>query len=198
MREYFTDGRAPDPGPKLVERLQAVCPWIFLVCFRDKNANVVVYQANVDEATGQFDEKEPVIGYWLSIEPSYRQNRINRSFRHDREPFGLLDKQLAWGFTARKVGPFKAEFEFKMHDCKMKVRTDPSAKLKAKLFGRFGPTKMYVRSLYVEASERINIFNIKDNCSRLVVSGLDITNKANPRSHVHAIKGSVPDHMRGG
>lgn len=168
---YFEDGPAPDFGNNLITELKKKCPFIFLVCFRDKNKNVVIYQARV-ENNKLLDP--PVEAYWLNLEPSYRDARTKQKIMHDREELGFLDHKFAWGFEQKKKSDTEALFQFNNFKHPMTVKVNNNG---AQLFASKDNRKYLVRSLYIAASENIKIFNLKDNVKELYLSGTDITSK---------------------
>jgi hypothetical protein len=169
--KYFESGPAPDFGPELVTQLKVLCPNIFLVCFRDKNKNVMVYQARV--ANGVLLDP-PVESYWLNLEPSYRDSRRKKGIVHDREEQNFLDRRFAWGFESKRASDKECSFCFKNFNHPMTVKLTPKG---AKLFAVKDGRKYFIRTLYVEASENIKLLNLKDNVKSLCVHGLDVTTK---------------------
>lgn len=166
----FTTGRAPKYSDNLAQELKALNPHIFLVCFRSKNKNVVVYQARVSNDGVLLDP--PVDAYWLILEPSYQRERKRQGIRHDREELGRLDKMFAWGFETKRETDTSASFKFAMFDHDLHIRVDTKG---AKLFTTHSSKKYYIRTLYIESSEHIKLMNIRDNVKRLLVDGFDIT-----------------------
>lgn len=171
MSKYFEDGPAPQYGPNLIAELKKKCPYIFLVCFRDKNQNVVVYQARVEN--GKLLHP-PIEAYWLILEPSYQKARLSKRITHDREELNWMDHKFAWGFEQSRISDTEAKFEFKNfpHAMTVKLQSD-SAQLCAAKNNR----KYLIRSLYVAASEDIHIFNLQNNVKELYLVGVDITEK---------------------
>ena len=172
MPRVFEDGHAPDFSTHLVKDLKDRCPHIFMVCFRDKNQNVMVYQACVDAHGKLLDP--PVEAYWLNLEPSYRQARKAKGIHHDREDLSFLDRTLAWGFETKRRNDHTADFKFKQFDLTMTVKANTKG---AKLLAVMDEKKYFLRSLTVKASENLHLLNIRDNLKSLCVYGLDITKK---------------------
>jgi hypothetical protein len=106
MSNYFTTERAPSAGPKFISEVKKICPFVFLVCFRSKNKNAMVYQLNVKN--GKVDESNPVISYWLSVDEEYRQSNTSPI---DKEPLNMLDKKV-WKHSVEKVK--NNEYRFKI------------------------------------------------------------------------------------
>lgn len=169
--KYFEDKQAPDYGPELVTKLKAICPYIFLVCFRNKNKNVMVYQLRVEE--GKIADP-PIEYYWLNLEPSYRESRRRKRIMHDRESPSFLDNKVAWGYESKRISDTECSFKFKNFDQAMTVKLDSKG---AKLFASKDGHKYFVRTLFITASENIKMINLRDNVKSLCVHGFDITNK---------------------
>lgn len=168
----FTTSKAPKYSPNLAQELKALNPNIFLVCFRSKNRNVVVYQTRVS-ADGKLLDP-PVEAYWLILEPSYQRDRKKHGIQHDREELGRIDKMFAWGFSSTKQSDTGASFKFNMFDHDLHIKVDQKG---AKLFTTHDNKKYYLRTLYIESSEHIKLMNIQDNVKRLSLDGFDITSE---------------------
>jgi hypothetical protein len=174
VHKYFEDGHAPDFGDNLISQLKAKCPYIFLVCFRDKNKNVMIYQARVEHGKLL---NPPIEAYWLNLEPSYREDRKKQNIHHDREEQSFLDKKFAWGFEQKRISDTEAKFKFSnASEAEMTVKLSSSSN-EAQLFFKHQQRKYLIRSLYITASENIQIFNIRNNVKSLSLSGTDITAK---------------------
>jgi len=63
--------------PLALEGGSAVCPAHLFVIERSKNANVVVYDANLG-STGHFDSSKPVVVYWLLSGDKDRREKLTR------------------------------------------------------------------------------------------------------------------------
>jgi len=171
---YFEDGPAPNYGDDLVAQLKVKCPFVFLVCFRDKNKNVMIYQASVEN--GKL-ANPPIESYWLNLEPSYREARKKKNIHHDREEQGFLDKKFAWGFEQKRISDAEATFTFlNFPETVMTVKLSPN-KQEAQLFCKYQDRKYLLRSLFIAASEDIHIFNLRKNVKTLYLNGTDITSK---------------------
>jgi hypothetical protein len=152
----------------LMSEISDRCPGVFLVCFRSKNKNVVVYEAVGDR----------VHGYWLILEPSYREERRKKGILHDREEFGLLDHQFAWYFIAKSEGDGKLAFQFGPYpDRKIQVMIGKDGSAKA--FYKCPVTKrvFLLRSMYIQASEQIYLLDLKKNVSLLYFNVIDVNSK---------------------
>lgn len=169
LPKSFEDGPAPAYNKDLLSEIRKRCPHVLMVCFRDKNRNVVVYEARVK------DHKlldPPVDAYWLILEPSYQEPRRQRGIQHDREELGFLDHKFAWGYEQKRLSDTEASFSFKAfpHPCTVKVSPHT-----ANLFATKEQRKFLLQQMYVRASENIKILNLRDNVRSIVVKGLDIT-----------------------
>lgn len=166
---YFESGPAPAYDGDVISAIKKACPFVFLVCFRDKNKNLMIYQTRVKD--GKLLEP-PIENYWLILEPSYQEARKKSGIIHDREEPSFLDRNFAWGFEQKRVSDTEATFKFKNNDQSMTVKLSPTG---AQLFVAKDARKYLIRSLYIAASEDIKIFDLKKNVKTLFVSGLDIT-----------------------
>jgi len=179
----FQNEPAPPLNEKFVEKIHQICPETFLVCFRSKNKNVVVYQLNsVDGKVAP----EAVKGYWLVMDQGkdYMPYRRRRNIRHDREELSYLDRKFAWGFKSKKVNDSKAEFSFNNFPFPMTILyQNGEAKLFLKIEDEKKTTrKFFVRSLYIDASDNLNLFNVKDNMKSLHLNTLEVTNPSQPQA----------------
>ena len=166
----FEDGPAPAYSSELVADIRRRCPNVLLVCLRDKNKNVVIYEARVKD--GKLLDP-PIDAYWLILEPSYQEPRRRQGIRHDREELGLLDRQFAWGFDQKRLSDTEASFSFKAFKHPLTVKVGKDAYLFAAKEGR----KYILQQMYVRASENIKILNLSDNIRSILLKGLDITQK---------------------
>jgi hypothetical protein len=168
----FLNGRAPPYSQNLLKEIKRIAPNVFLICRRNKNKNVVVYEAILKE-DGSLDEKTPVVGYWLILEPSYQEKR--KDIPHDREELNILDRNFSWGFESKKIDDKTAKFKLKNYNKTLFVQIDKKG---AKLIGEHNNQKYIINSLYVEGSENIQLLNIADNVKNLYLSTTNIS--ANP------------------
>lgn len=170
---YFEDGPAPDFGPEMFDQIKSVCPFVVLVCLRNKNKNAVIYQARVQDGNLM---DPPIEAYWLNLEPSYREARRNKGILHDREELGMLDHRFAWGFGCERQSDKEARFWFKNYpDQHMTVKVGPDGQVK--LFAAFNGRKYLLRSLYVAASDNLHLMNLADNVKELYLNVIDLTEK---------------------
>jgi len=179
----FEDGPAPAYGADLIAQLKEKCPQVFMVCFRNKNKNVVVYQARTSP-DGLRLLDPPVEGYWLILEPSYQETRKNQGILHDREELSFLDRTVAWGFECKRDSDTNATFAFKNQiEARMVLKYSPITG--AQLFIAHESRGYNLRSLYIEASEEIQLFNLRDNVRELYLNALDITQKPHQAKRVY-------------
>lgn len=175
MPHFFETIQAPDYGPKLIPELLKLRPNIFLVMMRLKNKNIVVYESNI--VNGKLDSKNPVKGYWLNIEESYRASRRNKGIKHDFENFNFFENKFIWGFTTKSVGTNSKSVEFKFkadnHPFRLVVA---SCDTKARLFTCFKEVKYMVRSGFASATENMSI-RLKDNLKELTFNGMNLKTK---------------------
>lgn len=167
----FEDGPAPPYTEDLVAEIRRRCPYVFLICFRDKNRNVVIYEARVK------DQKlldPPVDAYWLLLEPSYQEPRKQKGIPHDREELSYVDHQFAWGFEQRKVSDKEASFSFRAFPHPLTVKLSDQGTT-ARLFAAKDGKKYVLQQLYVKASEHFNLFKLSDNVRSILVKGMNIT-----------------------
>ena len=166
MAQSFTDGPAPTP-----DHIKAICPNVFLVCFRNKNRNVVVYQARVENGV-LLDP--PIEAYWLILEPSYQDARKAQGIYHDREELGFIDYKFAWGFEQKRISDTQATFMFNNFSHPMTIKINEKG---AQAFANKDDRKYLIRSLFVKGSDNIKLFNIRDNVKSISLNALDITEK---------------------
>lgn len=186
----FEDGPAPAYGADLLVRLRAKCPQVFMVCFRNKNKNVVVYQANTTP-DGQTLLDPPVVAYWLNLEPSYMEARRQKGIAHDREDLNYWDTKFAWGFSATRDSDTQATFKFQnMPDVPTIVKLNQTG---AQLFISYEGRKYNLRSLFICASEDIKIINPQDNVKELYLNALDISEKPYKAKKIYIKGDPVPN-----
>ncbi len=170
----FEDGPAPEYGADLIARLKQKCPQVFLVCFRNKNKNVIVYQARTSPDGSKLLDP-PVEGYWLILEPSYQDARKVQGILHDREELSFVDRTFAWGFECKRDNDTNATFAFRNRlETPMVLKCSPAG---AQLFIAHENRRYNLRSLYIESSEEIHLFNLRDNVKELYLNAFDITQK---------------------
>lgn len=169
----FQTGPGPAYDKDLVANIRKRCPNVFLVCLRDKNKNVVVYEARTRD--GKFLDP-PVDAYWLILEPSYQEPRRKQGIHHDREELGFLDHKFAWGFESKRLSDTEAHFSFKAlkHDMTLKLSDN---RQEAFLFAIKDGRKYMLQQMMVRASDNLKLLNPSDNVRSICVKGLDITEK---------------------
>lgn len=172
-QKSFEDGPAPAYGHGFVAALRKRCPNVFLVCFRDKNRNVVVYEARTHD--GKLLDP-PVDAYWLILEPSYQEPRRRKGVRHDREELGFLDHRFAWGYEQKRLSDTEAQFSFKAFPHPLTLKVSPQTH-DTHLFASKDQRKYLLQQMYVKASEDIKILHLSDNVRSILLKGLDITHK---------------------
>merc|ERR1712154_182355 len=68
---------------------------------RNKNSNCVVYQANIKD--GKIDENEPIIVFWLKIEPSYIKSNRDSGKNDDKQGLTFIERKMAYGVSCTKT-----------------------------------------------------------------------------------------------
>jgi hypothetical protein len=82
--------------------LRSSSPNILFFISRSKNLNIVVYEANIKN--GQLDPKEPVLVYWLDIDPEYVKKNRAKGITSDRSELNTIEKQFAYGLSSEALG----------------------------------------------------------------------------------------------
>jgi len=172
MSRAFEDGPAPQYDGNVISKIKEKCPQVFIVCFRDKNKNLMIYQARVKDNKLM---NPPIESYWLILEPSYQQARKKQKIHHDREEPSFLDHRFAWGFEQKRISDTEATFGFKNHPYPMTVKINEKGE--AQLFCHKDNRMYLIRSLYIASSENIHLFNLKSNVKTLSITGFDVTAK---------------------
>lgn len=165
----------------IVKMLKKICPTIFLVCFRSKNANCVVYEAMLDEE-GKVIRDAPVEGYWIMFEPDHMKARRARNIIHDREEFAFLDTHVAWGFQATKSTDTLIKFHFNRlptAKCAVKIKPQKTCQLITVQNNRI----LVGNYMYVEGSENPHLLNLSQNIRQLYINVVDVTEK-DPKLYV--------------
>jgi hypothetical protein len=164
---------APPHSANLTQDISRLHPSIFLVCYRTKNKNVVIYEANV--VNGKFADT-PIDAYWLLLEPSYQAPRTKKGIRHNREELSWLDKRFAWGYTQRRLSDLEAEITFNNFP-KVPLRIKLSNDGSTKAFIQWKNQQYFLRSFFIDASDTINLLNVKDNFKSISFNCMNITKK---------------------
>lgn len=179
--KHFEEGAAPEYNKDLVTEIRKRHPHVFMVCFRDKNRNVVVYEARVEN--GKFLDP-PVDAYWLILEPSYQEPRRKQGILHDREELGFLDHKFAWGFESKRLSDTDAQFSFKAFKHNMTVKISDNRKESYLLASKDGKNYL-LKQMYVRASDNLKLLNPSDNVKSILLKGLDITKKPYSSAEVY-------------
>ena len=82
--------------------LRSSSPNILFFISRSKNANIVVYEANLKD--GKLDPKDPVLVYWLDIDPEYVKKNRSKGINTDRSELNMVEKQFAYGLSSESLG----------------------------------------------------------------------------------------------
>lgn len=181
----FQDKSIPDFHDKmdLVKYIYKTNPNVFLVCFRDKNKNVLLCQVNTDQQ-GQIEEKNPVSVYWLILEPSYRDKRRKKGIMHDYEEMMMIERTLVYSYKVEWKNHHKVNFSFKQLPIPItvhKVQVDKPAQG----FATHEGEKYYLKYIYIESSENLALLNLADNVKQIMVSGINVKTK---QSHIFRVK----------
>jgi hypothetical protein len=168
----FENGPAPAYSNNLVDDIRKQCPNIFMVCMRNKNRNVVVYEARISENKTLLDP--PITAYWLILEPSYQEPRRKSGITHDREELAYIDHMFAWGFHAKRLSDTEAHFSFKAYEKDLTLRLVDGVPY---LFSLKGPKKYLLQQMYVKASENMHLMRLSDNVASIMIKGLCIDTK---------------------
>lgn len=72
-------------------------PRILFYIARSKNENIVVYEANVQN--GALDSKQPVLVYWLDIDPEYVKKNRAKGITTDKSELNTLENNFAYGVS---------------------------------------------------------------------------------------------------
>lgn len=177
--KHFLQGPAPiyRSECQVTKDLKLKYPSIFLVCFRAKNKNVVVYDVNVTKE-GNIDPHKPISAYWLLLEPSY-QERKNVS--HHREELNRWDIKFAWGYETKMVSDKVVELRFNNFP-QLPVKVMLDKKGRARAYMDWKTKSYYVKSLYIDAPDDFsytNIVNLFRNFNLIRFECVDITSKTN-------------------
>lgn len=184
LMKTFEDRLAPPYSPQLFETVRKVCPRIFVLFFRKKNQNVVVYEANI--VNGVFSPTTPVSAYWLILEPSYQQARRQQGIFHDREELNFLEQRIGFGYEVKVTAPTRCEFRFSNRpDDLIVLKLNPESG-SVDAFTAVGDRKYRLESFFVVGSDYPHLFNLQDNIEKLEANVIDITTKPYKR-HVHRI-----------
>jgi len=84
-------------------------PYFLFAISRSKNKNLVIYEANVRKETGTLDLNDPVLVYWMDIDPEYVKSARQRGKMNDREDLNFMERSMAYGYdTVAKAADAKS------------------------------------------------------------------------------------------
>lgn len=168
----FLDAAAPDPGPDFLQQVRERCPTVFLVLFRNKNQNVVVYEAKLNSDGTGFDEKQPVEKFWLDVDPAYRKPKRDRGIQTDREELSFLERKVGvYDFDVQRKDSHNLIFYLKAQpQIKMLVKLSDSGQVKC--FANYEGQNYYISHLYIDASE--NLMDLLNNIRSVQVHGVHL------------------------
>jgi len=143
-------------------------PLNVLIIRRNKNKNVVIYQANL-KSDGTLNESEPLICFWLKIEPSYIKKRRQQGYKDDRIGLNFLERNMGYGFSVEKSAADAWILYFvslKSRPCVLTLKDG-----KPVLYGALNKVKnVILKEWYVEATEN---FIGYPTVRSITVTGLD-------------------------
>ena len=87
-------------GAAQLSELRAASPNVLFVIGRSKNLNIVVYEAKL-AGSGELDSKEPVVVYWLDLDPAYQKQKRDKGVTSDRLELNYIEKTLAYGLSSQ-------------------------------------------------------------------------------------------------
>ena len=87
-------------GVAQLASLRQSSPHILFVIGRSKNLNIVVYEAKLASGGGELDSKEPVIVYWLDLDPAYQKQKRDKGVTSDRLELNFIEKTMAYGLSS--------------------------------------------------------------------------------------------------
>ena len=179
----FCDAPAPDPSPTVTSEIKRRCPNVFLVILRQKNANVVVYEARV-KSPGVFDREKPFDVYWLDIDPAYRATRRAQGIKHDRVELSAFEFNRIFGITWQLISDSEAHVKFNVEDWPVRVKLSAMG---AKLFAQHGENCFFVHRGFVSANDRTpNLTDLKSNVVELSFTG--VLQKTNQLVNVEIVR----------
>lgn len=96
-----------------VHRLQRdVDADIVFIIERSKNKNVVCYSAKrANAGESKLDETEPMVAYWLDIDPEYVAKARAAGKMDDRVDLNVFENQFAYGLAAEPAGGRPGAYE---------------------------------------------------------------------------------------
>lgn len=178
----FSNRPAPDPGNSFLVNLQKQCPNVFLVFFRSKNDNVVVYEARWEDG-----KVKDIDVYWLEIDAAYRKPRREQGVNHDRVELNALESSLAFGVSSERINDRELQMRFNADSSiPMRVKSDANG---ARLYVVYEKTPFLVRSAYVSSRDVPNLFKLSDAC--ITELSFNVVNIKTKEPKTHYIKGGV-------
>lgn len=84
-----------------IDDLRKSNPNILFIIGRSKNKNIVVYEANLKN--NELDPTNPVIVYWLDLDPEYVKANRAKGIMTDREELNMIEKKFAYGLSSEPV-----------------------------------------------------------------------------------------------
>jgi hypothetical protein len=176
----FYDAAAPNPGKEFVSEVKKRCPNIFLIIFRNKNLNVVVYELNTKE--GKINSDNPVNVYWLDVDPAYRNVTRAKNISHDRVELNTFDNTFVYGVNSEMINDRECQIRFKADSSTpMRVKLSPNG---ASLYVVKDNTIFLIRSAYVAATENLNLIRLRDNVSELTFQVMNMKTKTSSEYRV--------------
>lgn len=155
---------------RLLLEIQKLYPSVIFIAYRSKNENIVVY-----ELVQKPDKSYMIDVYWLMLDNAYRSIRRQSGIMHDREELSLLDTQVAYGVTTTKMTDqtllmrWNGSFILKqMIPFSIEVDTEHHTG-RAIIDGH-----KYIRSIFIQAFENMNIRNLSDNLVALKANYIDL------------------------
>lgn len=125
-REPVTSGSAPSASPVLRSpaapsglqlvrggRFEGDTPDVCIYIERNKNKNVIVYEAryaNKEGHAGPLHPTQPIDAYWLKIDPDSRANNRKRGKMDDRVELMGIEKTVAYGIKTTPIPGAPGEF----------------------------------------------------------------------------------------
>ena len=85
-------------GLAQLAELRQTSPNVLFVIGRSKNLNIVVYEGKVSGT--EMDSKEPVIVYWLDLDPAYQKQKRDKGVTSDRLELNYIEKTMAYGLSS--------------------------------------------------------------------------------------------------
>eukprot|EP01029_Cantina_marsupialis_P028379 TRINITY_DN776083_c0_g1_i1.p1 TRINITY_DN776083_c0_g1~~TRINITY_DN776083_c0_g1_i1.p1 ORF type:complete len:187 (+),score=61.18 TRINITY_DN776083_c0_g1_i1:55-615(+) len=156
---------------------------IVMYITRSKNKNIVMYEGM--HAEGVLDTKKPIDGYWLDIDPAYREKARKKGKMDDRIELRMIEKKLAYGY---KTKPTEIEGEYELSLVSLPERTICVKMVEGRPRGVciIAGKECYITKIYVNAKESmiglpkpqfVLIYGIDIATGEVVIEKLDKTKK---------------------